>query len=285
MSANSSTPAKPVDLAAGPSQTARGVISYLIFIHFFFLFVGIKSNTSSSGLDQDLRNKVPGLKPYLQLLAMDLSYMFHLTYYDGMLNFEDTDYFIEVDVPRPDGTTEHVVVAPDRAVPPIRSMRFGRLARVAAIAAGSGNDNMVSLLPTAVAGRMMLEEQASNLTFRVRRRVLQNLMLPEDDPRAAAERNRDPDGPASFQTVYEARVFRTDDGEINVAELKAASDMAAPQGTPPRAASPEPAAPPAATAPDSSSTPTTPNPANPFATGPFLPGIAPPSASQPGGTP
>ena len=74
----------------------------------FFLLIGIKSRTDSSGLEQDLRNKVPGLRPYLQLLGMDLSYMFHFTYYDpspvATYPLTDTDFFVEADIPQPDGS-------------------------------------------------------------------------------------------------------------------------------------------------------------------------------------
>lgn len=215
-----------------PSPTARSVITYLLFLHFFFLAVGIKSNTSSSGLDQDLRNKVPGVKPYLQLLGMDLSYMFHLTYYNGRQNLQDTDYTIEADIPEPDGSTRRVVVESAGNLPPIRDFRYGRLAFTAATAVESGNDSLASVLPQAVARRLMLEHGCRQLTIRVRRRLLQNLMLPDEDPQAAVERSRSPDDPAYFQNVYEARAFMTADGAVDVAPIKAAYDTAAPQGTP-----------------------------------------------------
>jgi hypothetical protein len=220
------------------SPTVRSVISYLLFLHFFILAVGIKSNTSSSGLDQDLRNKVPGVKPYLQLLGMDLSYMFHLTYYNGRQNLQDTDYVIEADVPQSDGTTRQIVVQSASSLPPIRDYRYRRLAFTAANAAESGNDSLSSLLPQAVARRLMLENHCRQVTIRVRRRLLQNLMLPDEDPQAAVERSRSPDDPAYFANVYEARAFLTSDGEVDVAPIKASFDTAAPAGSPPPPAAP-----------------------------------------------
>jgi hypothetical protein len=278
------------DLPKAPSPTTRAVISYLLFIHFFFLLVGIKSySPSSSGLDQDLRNKIPGLKPYLQFAAMDLSYMFHLTYYDGFQNLQDTDYFVEADVTLGDGSTKLVRLDPVRAFPPIRGRRYERLAFRAALFAESGNDNLVSLLPVAMARRIFLEQRAVDpecrqMTLRVKRRLLQNLMLPADDPGAAAERQRSPDDPSYFQTAYEARAFITDDGEVNVAQIKAASDTAAPLGpTTGRPATPSPTTPPTSAVPS-------PAPAAPTASPLGLPPLPLPTAiplptAQPTGGP
>lgn len=228
-----STPADPPSPAL-PSAGVRSLISYLLFIHFFLLAVGIKSNTSSSGLDQDLRNRIPGLKQYLQFGAMDLSYMFHLTYYDGFNNIQDTDHFFEVEFTRPDGAAEVVRLSPPSLLPPIRERRYGSLASRAAMYADSQNDNLSSLLPQAVARRMLLERRQTDpdvrsSVIRVRRRLLQNWMLPPSDPEYAIERNRLPEDPAYLQTVYEARVYLTDDGQVEVAHIKSAAETAAPQ--------------------------------------------------------
>jgi hypothetical protein len=231
------------------NPVTRSVISYLLFIHFFFLLVGIKSNTASSGLDQDLRNRVPGLKQYLQLGMMDLNYMFHFTYYDGESNFLDTDYFVEADVPQADGTTTTVRLASFDLFPPVRSRRYERLAFRAGVFATSENENLASLLPHAMARRIMLVQNSRELTLRIRRRLLQNLMLAADDPRAATEKARSPDDPSYFQSVYEARAFMNDEGEVSIAQIKAASDTAAPSGTPARPAAPVPSETPSGTRP------------------------------------
>jgi hypothetical protein len=228
--ADAGKPAPP--LPGEASSTIRGVISYLLFLHFFFLLVGIKSNTSSSGLDQDLRNKVPGLRPYLQLTAMDSSYLFHLTHYNDAQNVVDTDYTFEADIPQNDGTTKLVVLQPVGFHLPIRDFRYGRLAFVAGRYVESGNENISGMLPQAVARRLMAEHQVQSLTLRIRRRLLQNLMLPQGDPRYATERAKSPNDPDYFETVYETRAFMTEDGEVDVAQVKAASDQAAPTPSP-----------------------------------------------------
>ncbi len=233
-----------------PSAGIRGLVSYLIFLHFFFLLVGIKSSTSSSGLDQDLRNKVPGLRSYLQLLGMDLSYMFHLTHYDGLDNLQDTDHFVEAEIRQADGTTKTVVFG-QGMFPGVRARRFERLAFVASYSAEIGNENNVSLLTQAIARRIMLEEGTRDLTIKLRRRLPQNLMLKIDTPEGKLAHSRSPDDPVYFPTIYEARAFMNEEGEVSVAQIKAAYDTAAPQGT-----TPQPGASPTGTAAPPNATPT-----------------------------
>lgn len=219
--------------AAQPSGGVRSLISYLIFLHFFFLLVGIKSNTSSSGLDQDLRNKVPGLKPYLQVLALDLSYMFHLTYYDGD-NFQDTDHFVEADLKLPDGTTKQVVFGGLDLAPGARMRHYERLAYRAAFFADNQSENMVSLYSQALARRIMLENPGCReLTLRLRRRLLVNRLLDPTTPAGRIARESAPTDPSFLQTVYEARALMNDQGEVSVAQVKAEHDTAAPQATTP----------------------------------------------------
>lgn len=237
--------ATPSAAETQPSSGIRALVSYLIFLHFFILLVGIKSNTSSSGLEQDLRNKVPGLKPYLQLLGLDLSYMFHLTYYDGE-NVDDTDHFVEAEVKMPDGSTKQVVFAPAGLPLGVRYRRYERLAFRASRFAESQNDNIVSLLPQALARRIMLETGSRELTLQLRTRLLQNLMLDPNTPEGRAAHARTPDDPFYFQTIYEARTLMNDQGEVIVAEIKQASDQAAPAGSTP-APTPSPTATPSGT--------------------------------------
>ena len=221
--------------AAAPDQPSGGIrslISYLIFLHFFILLVGIKASSTSSGLEQDLRNKVPGLKPYLQMLGMDLSYMFHLTNYeDGQ--YGDSDHFIEADVKLPDGSTKQIVFGPSGFVPGARYRRYERFAFRAAGYAESQNENIASLLPQVIARRILLENNSRELTLRCRRHLLQNLMLDPNSAEGRTIRGRKPDDPFYFQTVYEARCFMNDQGEVIVAQIKTASDQAAPAGSTP----------------------------------------------------
>lgn len=276
-----------------PSSGVRTVVSYLIFIHFFFLLVSIKSKTVSSGLEQDLRQRAPGLTPYVQLLGMDLSYMFHLTYYDPSFsepaNFRpsDTDFFVEADIPLPSGETKTIRWPSTDMRPGSRYHRFERLVHTAAVEGEVDNETPASLIAQGIARRLMAENQCRSLTLHFRRRLLQNLMLPVGSMELAAEKARDPNDPANFPAAYEANAYLTAENEVGIAPLKAASNTAAPRrstnsgssskgGSAPATSTPAGTAPtvPAPTGNDSTGTaPTSSLPAN------FLP-IAPPAGTN-----
>jgi len=250
-----------VDPPPLPSEGVRTAITFLIFVHFFFLLVSIKSKTVSSGLEQDLRERAPGLTPYVQLLGMDLSYMFQLTYYDptdlelaketpdaqddreALLNFRptDTEFYVEADILGPSGGVEKTILWPPADLKP--GARFHRFQRLVAMAAGFidiGNYAPVSDLAKGIADRIMAENQCRSVKLRFRRRVLQNLMVPHTSPRYQAEKDRDPDAPENFPlvykpelgrepTVFEITALRTDDNNVLVTEAQSGYNSAAPR--------------------------------------------------------
>ena len=225
---------------AAASPNVRSLVTFLLVVHFFFLLVGIKSNTSSSGLEQDLKNKTPGLTPYLEFLNLDLSYMFHYTYYMGppldgtpWREESDTDFVVEVDVPQPGGGMRTTVWPATRPVPGIRFRRAARFAQTAA-ETGESEFPAAPVLAQALARRIMFfDEPCAELTrqspmvVRIRRRELQDLIHPE--PQQRDDPNVDPRDPSYLHTAYEFRAFLNDDGDVTVAEVKAASGTAAPQ--------------------------------------------------------
>ena len=230
-----------------PSPGVRGVITYLIFLHFFFLLVGIKSRTDSSGLEQDLRNKVPGLRPYLQLLGMDLSYMFHLTYYDpspeATYPLTDTDFFVEADIPQPDGSTK-LVVLPNRD--DIHGQRFRRLERLMHVAGveGENQNDAAGVLAEGIARRIIGENncvelaQTTPVRLRFRRRLLPNYMMPPEDLERTGVLKIERDAPGNFQTVYEVLASVTKDKAVVVTRVGEASNAAAPSTAAPGVTAP-----------------------------------------------
>jgi hypothetical protein len=62
-----------------PSPAVRTAVSLALFVHLFAVGVAVLSNTEASALQVGLR---PVVEPYLQLLNLDRSYRFHLTWYD-----------------------------------------------------------------------------------------------------------------------------------------------------------------------------------------------------------
>jgi len=217
-----------------PPNGIRTTVTFLIFVHFFFLFVSIKSKTTASGLEQDLRERAPGLSPYTQLLGMDLSYMFHLTYYDPSLaepdNFRpaDTDFYVDAEIPQPDGTVKVVHWPAADMSPGARYHRFENLVHNAALSAENGNEQAASEMAQGIARRLMAENQCRALTLRFRRRMLQNLMLPSG-PELDAELARDLNGPANFPVAYEVNAYLTEENTVGVAAIKDAMNSAAPR--------------------------------------------------------
>lgn len=236
-----------------PSSGVRGVITYLIFLHFFFLLIGIKSRTDSSGLEQDLRNKVPGLRPYLQLLGMDLSYMFHFTYYDpspvATYPLTDTDFFVEADIPQPDGSTK-LVVLPNRD--DLHGQRFRRLERLMHVTGmeGENQNDAAGVLAEGIARRLIVENncielaQTTPVKLRFRRRLLPNYMMTPEELERTGVLKVERDDPSNFQTVYEVLASVTKDKAVVVTRVGEASNSAAPS-----VASPAAPAVPGATAP------------------------------------
>lgn len=234
-SADTQAPAPTPD--GMPSSGVRGVITYLIFLHFFFLLVGIKSRTDSSGLEQDLRNKVPGLRPYLQLLGMDLSYMFHLTYYDpspeATYPLTDTDFFVEADIPQPDGSTK-LVVLPNRD--DLHGQRFRRLERLMHVTGmeGENQNDAAGVLAEGIARRIIVENncielaQATPVKLRFRRRLLPNYMMTPQDLERTGILKVERDAPGNFQTVYQVLASVTKDKAVVVTRVGEASNAAAP---------------------------------------------------------
>jgi hypothetical protein len=242
--------------APPPTDGTRSVVSFLIFIHFFFLLVGIKSHTGTpSALDQDLANKVPGLNPYLDFLAMNTDYMFDLTDYDpaNPNQFSDdgtqfrptsTDFVVEVDVPQADGSIQTITWPSEpHARASIGRTRLQRLLVQTVIASEVENDN-ADKLAYVIARRIMAETQCGEaskrqpMTVRFRRRLLQILFPdPELTPQQnadmlAEEYARDPLDPAYLQTSFEVLAFMTSENEFQATTKKAASNTAAPAGTP-----------------------------------------------------
>ena len=142
-----------------PSQSTRTLISFLLFLHFFALAVGVASQSFRSSLTMNLRS-VPLVRTYLQLLDMDLSYQFHWTF----LLPDDFDHFIEAELTLPDGQVRPLVLPQVGTWPGQRFRRYERLAR--AIAGGDADDELSGLAAQSVAARLVAETSASGGTIR-----------------------------------------------------------------------------------------------------------------------
>jgi hypothetical protein len=189
------TTAAPADHAVVPaplpSPATRTVVTFLLIVHLFALAVAMASNDGGSQLASRLR---PLVRPYLQLLAMDLSYRFALI--NG--SEADLDYSFVTDLTLPDGSTKTVVV-PDPALGSgQRFRRYSQLGRRTAVDAAqaelTGDDSGVGIVPSAVGGWVLRSNNATSGTITCRGEVLRDM------PGVAENR------PAEFREPYAADI-------------------------------------------------------------------------------
>ncbi|NIL99316.1 MAG: hypothetical protein GTO53_14590 [Planctomycetales bacterium] len=151
-----------------PSSGLRSVLTLLLLLHLFALFVAVVSNFGArSGLRLQLR-EVPGVRPYLQLLNMDTAWNYHLVFGTR----EDRDFHCEV-VLQPGGRSsaaesgggdrsEVIPLMPADVWPGSRGRRYLMLAYNTA--ANAGSDQVESVLPAALASGMLRQRGVSEGT-------------------------------------------------------------------------------------------------------------------------
>lgn len=223
-SAPSTSPSASPD-GPGPSEPWRSIVSVLIFIHLFCAAVTMSANYGRSALQSRL---LLVLAPYTQLVHTDLGYaQFQLT--DG---FPDNDYWLEIEpvAPASAGAAQPAVHRlPDGGVPGLPSrMRMQLTARrMAVYAAEEGTATLVAEMARSIGGQWMAEHGGTNVVVRVRRRETQSMTPLERQPPMPL----DPLDPRYEATVYEADVFRSEDGEVNVTKREGRGSSAPVSGS------------------------------------------------------
>lgn len=227
----------PVETAAGsqpqlPSQTMRTILSLLLVLHLFALLVALVSNDWVSVLTGRLRS-VPGVRPYLQLLFMDLSYRYGLTSADRL----DVDFQLEADMTLEDGSKKTVVFPEQGVWPKERYRRYERLVHAIAERTADGNDPAgTALIVQSVAARLFSEQGARKgraTPHRIRCRG-HSLQAP-GDVQAGDRHQQDPFDPRYYWTAYEATAWWLPDGEVELLPTEGAGDTAPPTVNGPRA--------------------------------------------------
>ncbi len=261
------SPAKPAaadapePAAAGPNPTLRSILSLLIFIHFFCVFVVLSSTFRRSPLQSRL---VAIFGPYTQLLAFDPGFFTPYYYTQGQTSDDDAvivaDLYAEADRPIEQLEKMKTVTLPDGGSRWLADRRRAiALAQLMASYADPENeaDELSGEIARGVGSRLMKENGAKRVALRCVRRLSQPMNLstlfanfPPDNPEA----------PQYDEVLYEADVWLDEDSEVQVQRRVAQAEAA------PRRASP---------APDARGTtrePTTPNrqqdPAPPAANSP-----------------
>jgi hypothetical protein len=198
------TPAKE---RSHPSPGLRSFVSFLVFVHLFCVFWALSANNEPSRLQSRLMTV---LRPYTQLISLDPNFTrYQLTY--GIPRHDD--HVIEVDIPAAEGGSPETLVLPDAGWRGgARRMRYRAMAYVVAFTAEEGNADAAAEMARAIGGHVMAERKIDRVVVRCRRH--QSIPFdPAENPVAGAT---DPADPRYFATVYEADVFRSPDGSVNV---------------------------------------------------------------------
>jgi hypothetical protein len=192
-----------------PREGVRAGLSLLIFAHLFIIGTGMLGNgVMSSDFEQRLAG---ALAPYRRLLGMDMSYGFILTGGDAL----DVNHTIEADLLMPDGSHKKLVLPDPKGADGEAARHWRTLAR--SMATYVGNDEVEPLLPTGLGESLLNREGAKQATLTVRGHILQ-------DP-SASRLGEDPDAPARWRNVYQARVWKSGDN-VRIMKLEGSSETA-----------------------------------------------------------
>jgi hypothetical protein len=199
----SEKPAPASTLSSGVQTFA----SFLIFLQLFAIVVGVLSNESPSSLEANLRRVV---RPYIELMNMDLSYAYTLTYGPTTGPGLDAQVEVEVELDLPDGKKETIVLPASNLISRQRMRRYQLLA-AQSVARLEGNATLESVVPQAIAQRLVTETGATGGTIRCRWK-----QLPTEAFRTTGEQQN---------TAYEARILVAD-GQVELLKREAASEAA-----------------------------------------------------------
>lgn len=197
-------PEKPAKASAPAalqwSPEVRSLVSLLLFVHVFIVFVAVTTYTRPSDLQQRLHQL---FAPYLR--------MFHLTAYPVSYPFAryhlthalptDVDFTCEVEF-EANGQAQTVTIPQRPLWPLIRSRRYQALANATGtLADEEGDEDLGGILPRAIAASVLRSYGATQGTFRCRAHYLPQL---EQMPEVAAGKR---EALENYRVTYEAQVI------------------------------------------------------------------------------
>ncbi len=208
MTNKSSDPSPPLAEGA-PDANVRSIVSLLLFVHVFCLFVALTGNYYISPLQIRLLNT---LAPYIQLFKIKPTAPYHLT--DGS-ELSD-DHFLEIEVTAGAQQGE-IIRIPDSAVKgnPAKR-RFQLLAKTMAATSYLGAEQNTAAFAKAIGAHVLDTGSNEEVIVRCRRYQPQPRQM---DPNAAAT-PADPTADAYLTTPYEARVWRDRSGQVQLLKIE-----------------------------------------------------------------
>lgn len=213
-----------------PSATTQQIISLLLVIHFFCVFVALSSYTAlatytrPSALQERLRDL---LAPYSRTLLIAPSLApYHLTHYNPLSGAGEVDdeVYLELTVTSPAGEARAVDLANFGSSFPDDQARFRTYAK-----------NMAFYLSREAAGEIEFSEFARAAAsyglrqldtdvgvLRLKRHISQVRLLEDKDP----EYSDNPADARYILTLYEADVVLADDGEVQLIKRAGRGEVA-----------------------------------------------------------
>lgn len=197
------------------NETARAIISLLLFIHCFCITVVLSANFIASPVQQRL---ISAFAPYVRSLNFDPQFTrFHLTHAEP----EHDDQFIEVVL----AESPETLVARFPKVGWSLSDRYRRYHTLASALAFNANrefDSVSGEFARAIGAHVMQENDLKKVVVRCRWHRAQ----PLDPVGQGAQNPSDPNDEAYYDTVYEADVWIADDGSVQVLKKSSQREVA-----------------------------------------------------------
>ena len=193
------------------------VVSLLLLLHCFCITVVLSANFSPSELQVQLVDRIGA---YTKLMNFDPNFTpYHLTSGQG----DDGDHYLEVvDSNNPSRIVARLPGAGWPGSPAHHRLQI--LADVVAFHATREMDNITGALAQSIGRHYLATEQNQDrVIVRCQARLTQPRQLDEQPGEVFPE---DPNDPSYLETVYEADVWRAEDGSIQVLKRSAQSEVA-----------------------------------------------------------
>ncbi len=197
------------------SDTTRTIVSLLLFVHLFCVFVVLSANLVSSPLQRQL---VAAVAIYAQLLNFDPNFTrYHLTHGAE----DDDDHFVEVSLAEsPDAPLVRLPAVGLRSG--LRCRRYQTLAAALAFYANREVDAVSAEFAKAIGAYVVQQHNVSRVVVRCRR----HQSLPLAPEQQGARGSSDPFDPSLYETVYEADVWLAPDGSVQVLKKSSPREVA-----------------------------------------------------------
>jgi hypothetical protein len=203
--------AEPASPPGIPSEGVRTVVSLLLFIHIFVVWLAIMTSSESGG-PQLLRDiKETGLDSYLTQFWLDRGYDYYL------MNDQNWDFRLEATVNYADGHSDSPVLLPEANLwPRERRERYQELAGLVAqnIARAAGPDareidvERKSLLPKSIGGSLLRQHPGAES---VSLKCIFHRGISREELRSENPKDNDPFNPQFFTTTSDMSIVMDHD--------------------------------------------------------------------------